>query len=155
MIDLNIRAVHILTRRFLDLRKEAGSGAILNVASCAGLLPAGPYLNTYYATKAYVASFTQGLAEELADMKSGIYVGALCPGPVYTEFTKVARGKEWSSGMTPEKVVEYAVRKMEKGRKLIVPGAGIRAGLFGTRFLSRRRAARIVGWGQRGRVEEE
>ena len=88
-------------------------------------------------------------------MKSRIYVGALCPGPVYTEFTKVARGKEWSSGMTPEKVVEYAVRKMQKGKKLIVPGFGIRAGLFGTRFLSRRRAARIVGWGQRSRIEEE
>ena len=70
MIDLNIRAVHILTRRFLELRKESDTGAILNVASCAGLLPAGPYLNTYYATKAYVASFTQGLAGELKDMGS-------------------------------------------------------------------------------------
>ena len=154
MIDLNIRAIHILTRRFLDLRRESGSGAILNVASCAGLLPAGPYLNTYYATKAYVASFTQGLAEELADMKSGIYVGALCPGPVYTEFTKVARGKEWASALTPEKVVSYAVKKMEKGKKLIVPGAGVRFGLFGTRFLSRHRTARIIGFGQRSRVEE-
>ncbi len=154
MIDLNIRAVHILTRKFLDLRREAGSGAILNVASAAGLLPAGPYLNTYYATKAYVASFSQGLAEEMRDLKNGIYVGALCPGPVYTEFTQVARGKEWSSGLTPEQVVAYAIRKMEKGKILIVPGAGIRAGIFGTRFLSRHRAARIIGWGQKGRVEE-
>lgn len=154
MIDLNVRAVHILTRRFLDLRKDEGTGAILNVASCAGLLPAGPYLNTYYATKAYVASFTQGLALELKDMKTGIYVGALCPGPVYTEFTQVARGKEWSSGLTPEKVVEYAIRKMEKGKTLIVPGAGIRAGLFGTRLLSRNMAAKIVGRGQKGRIEE-
>lgn len=154
MIDLNVRAVHILTRRFLDLRKDEGTGAILNVASCAGLLPAGPYLNTYYATKAYVASFTQGLALELKDMKTGIYVGALCPGPVYTEFTQVARGKEWSSGLTPEKVVEYAIRKMEKGKTLIVPGAGIRAGLFGTRLLSRNIAAKIVGRGQKGRIEE-
>ena len=154
MIDLNVRAVHILTRRFLDLRKDEGTGAILNVASCAGLLPAGPYLNTYYATKAYVASFTQGLALELKDMKTGIYVGALCPGPVYTEFTQVARGKEWSSGLTPEKVVEYAIRTMEKGKTLIVPGAGIRAGLFGTRLLSRNIAAKIVGRGQKGRIEE-
>ena len=154
MINLNVRAVHILTRRFLDLRKDEGTGAILNVASCAGLLPAGPYLNTYYATKAYVASFTQGLALELKDMKTGIYVGELCPGPVYTEFTQVARGKEWSSGLTPEKVVEYAIRKMEKGKTLIVPGAGIRAGLFGTRLLSRNMAAKIVGRGQKGRIEE-
>ena len=154
MIDLNIRAVHILTRRFLDLLKESDKGAILNVASCAGLLPAGPYLNTYYATKAYVASFTQGLAQELKDMKSGIYVGALCPGPVYTEFTQVARGKEWSSALTPEQVVEYAVRKMEKRKVLIVPGAGIRAGLFGTRLLSRGAVAKIIGKGQKGRTEE-
>ena len=155
MIDLNVRAVHILTRRFLDLRREAGTGAILNVASCAGLLPAGPYLNTYYATKAYVASFTQGLAQELADAGSKIYVGALCPGPVYTEFTKVARGQEWSSAKTPEEVVAYAVKKMEKGKTLIVPGAGIRAGLFGTRLVSRRMATKIIGRGQKGRVEAE
>ncbi len=155
MIDVNIRAVHILTRRFLDLRKDAGSGAVLNVASAAGLLPAGPYLNTYYATKAYVASFTQGLAAELKDMKTGIYVGALCPGPVYTEFTSVARGKEWSSGMTTEQVVAYAMKKMEKGKTLIVPGAGIRTGLFGSRFISRKFAAKIVGRYQKGRLPEE
>ncbi|MBR5712023.1 MAG: SDR family oxidoreductase [Lachnospiraceae bacterium] len=155
MIDLNIRAVHILTRRFLDLRKEEGTGAILNVASAAGLLPAGPYLNTYYATKAYVASFTQGLAAELKDMGSAIYVGALCPGPVYTEFTKQAHGKEWASAKTPEEIVEYAIRKMEKGKTIIVPGAGVKAGIFGTRFLSRRMTARIVGMGQKSRVGEE
>ena len=155
MIDLNIRAVHILTRRFLDLRKESDTGAILNVASCAGLLPAGPYLNTYYATKAYVASFTQGLAGELKDMGSKIYVGALCPGPVYTEFTQRAKGKEWASAKTPEEIVAYAVKKMEKRKMLIVPGAGVKTGLFATRLVSRRMAARIVGMGQKSRVGQE
>jgi len=155
MIDVNIRAVHILTRRFLDLRAADGTGAILNVASCAGLLPAGPYLNTYYATKAYVASFTQGLAAELKDMGSRIYVGALCPGPVYTEFTQQANGREWASAKTPEEVVAYAVRGMEKGKTLIVPGAGIRAGLFGTRLLPRKLTAGIVGRGQKSRLPAE
>ena len=155
MIDLNIRAVHILTRKFLELRAQEGTGAILNVASCAGLLPAGPYLNTYYATKAYVASFTQGLAQELRDCKSGIYVGALCPGPVYTEFTKAAHGKEWSSAKTPEEIVDYAIRKMEKGKTLIVPGAAVRAGLFGSRLIPRRWTAKLIGTGQKGRVETE
>ncbi|MBO4766440.1 MAG: SDR family oxidoreductase [Lachnospiraceae bacterium] len=155
MIDLNIRAVHILTRKFLELRAEAGTGAILNVASCAGLLPAGPYLNTYYATKAYVASFTQGLAQELRDCKSGIYVGALCPGPVYTEFTKAAHGKEWPSAKTPEEIVDYAIRKMEKGKTLIVPGAAVRAGLFGSRLIPRRWTAKLIGTGQKGRVDTE
>ena len=155
MIDLNIRAVHILTRKFLELRAQEGTGANLNAASCAGLLPAGPYLNTYYATKAYVASFTQGLAQELRDCKSGIYVGALCPGPVYTEFTKAAHGKEWSSAKTPEEIVDYAIRKMEKGKTLIVPGAAVRAGLFGSRLIPRRWTAKLIGTGQKGRVETE
>ena len=70
MIDLNVRALHILTKKFLPRLVSKGSGAILNVASSAGLLPAGPYLNTYYATKAYVASFTQGLAQELKEQGS-------------------------------------------------------------------------------------
>ena len=153
MIDVNIRAVHILSRRFLDLRKEADNGVLLNVASVAGLLPAGPYLNTYYATKAYVASFTQGLAQELQEAGSGIYVGALCPGPVNTEFTKVARGTEWTNGADPAKIVDYTLRKVENGKTLIVPGAGIRTGLFFSRLASRKTVAKIVGKSQKKKIQ--
>ena len=153
MIDLNIRAVHILTRRFLDLLKESDKGAILNVASCAGLLPAGPYLNTYYATKAYVASFTQGLAAELEDMRRNVYVAALCPGPVNTEFTAVARGSQWDNGISAEKCVSYAMKQMEKGKRVIVPGFTVRAGLFFSRFLSKKAIARFVGRFQKKKAE--
>lgn len=153
MIDVNIRAVHILTKIFLEQMIARNSGAILNVASSAGLLPAGPYLNTYYATKAYVASFTQGLAAELEDMKRNVYVAALCPGPVNTEFTAVARGSQWDNGISAEKCVSYAMKQMEKGKRVIVPGFSVRAGLFFSRFLSRKAIARFVGKFQKKKAE--
>ncbi|MBO7630732.1 MAG: SDR family oxidoreductase [Lachnospiraceae bacterium] len=155
MIDLNIRAVHILTKRFLPRLTEKGEGAILNVASSAGLLPAGPYLNTYYATKAYVASFTQGLAEELKEQGSNVYVGALCPGPVMTEFTKAARGSEWDKGLSAEEVVAYALRKMQKKTRVIVPGFSVRAGLFFSRFLPKKTVARFLAKFQKKKVIEK
>ena len=153
MIDVNIRAVHILTKIFLEQMIARNSGAILNVASSAGLLPAGPYLNTYYATKAYVASFTQGLAAELEDMKRNVYVAALCPGPVNTEFTAVARGSQWDNGIYAEKCVSYAMKQMEKGKRVIVPGFSVRAGLFFSRFLSKKAIARFVGKFQKKKAE--
>ena len=153
MIDVNIRAVHILTKIFLEQMISRNSGAILNVASSAGLLPAGPYLNTYYATKAYVASFTQGLAAELEDMKRNVYVAALCPGPVNTEFTAVARGSQWDNGISAEKCVSYAMKQMEKGKRVIVPGFSVRAGLFFSRFLSKKAIARFVGKFQKKKAE--
>ena len=153
MIDVNIRAVHILTKIFLEQMIARNNGAILNVASSAGLLPAGPYLNTYYATKAYVASFTQGLAAELEDMRRNVYVAALCPGPVNTEFTAVARGSQWDNGISAEKCVSYAMKQMEKGKRVIVPGFTVRAGLFFSRFLSKKAIARFVGRFQKKKAE--
>ncbi len=153
MIDLNVRAVHILTKAFLERRREADSGAILNVASSAGLLPNGPYLAAYYGTKAYVASYTQGLAEELREAKSGIYVGALCPGPVYTEFTEVAGGTQWTGGITAEACVSYAMKKMRRRKVVIVPGRMLRIGLFFTRFLSRSGVAKMMARYQKKRLK--
>ena len=153
MIDVNIRAVHILTKIFLEQMIARNSGAILNVASSAGLLPAGPYLNTYYATKAYGASFTQGLAAELEDIRRNVYVAALCPGPVNTEFTAVARGSQWDNGISAEKCVSYAMKQMEKGKRVIVPGFTVRAGLFFSRFLSKKAIARFVGRFQKKKAE--
>ena len=153
MIDLNVRAVHILTKKFLPRLVERNSGAILNVASSAGLLPAGPYLNTYYATKAYVASFTQGLSAELKDQGKAVYVGALCPGPVYTEFTEVAGGSQWDKGITAAECVAYAMKKMEKGKTVIVPKASIRAGLFFSRFLPRKTVAKFLAKFQKKKTQ--
>ena len=87
MIQLNVSALVELTHLFLQDMKERGYGKILNTASTAGFLP-GPLQATYFATKAFVISFTEGLSYELRN--SGITVTALCPGPVKTEFEHVA-----------------------------------------------------------------
>jgi short-subunit dehydrogenase len=87
MITVNITALSALTRLFLPGMVERKSGKILNVASTAGMLP-GPYQPVYYATKAYVISFSLAIAEELSG--TGVTVTTLCPGPVATGFAKVA-----------------------------------------------------------------
>ncbi len=88
MIDLNIKALTHLTKLFLPEMLERGGGKIMNVASVAGFMP-GPLMSVYYATKAYVVSFTLALHQELH--KKGIAVSALCPGPTKTEFTQRAQ----------------------------------------------------------------
>lgn len=122
MIDVNVKAVHLLTKLILPKMVEKDKGYILNVASSAGLVPAGPYMSTYYATKAYVTSYTRGVAEELRQKKSNVYVGCLCPGPVDTEFNKVANVEFALKGISAEKCANYAITKMFQKKVTIVPG---------------------------------
>ena len=91
MIDLNIKAYHILTKLFLKDFIKKDSGYILNVCSSAGFM-AGPRLSTYYATKNYVTKLSMAINEELRERKSKVSISALCPGPVNTNFNKVAGG---------------------------------------------------------------
>lgn len=121
MIQLNIKAVHFFTKRILQNMQKRNSGYILNVASCAGLMPAGPYMATYYATKAYVTSFTRAVAEELRECGSHVYVGCLCPGPVNTEFNQVANVKFLMRGISPGYCVRYALNKMARRKVVIIP----------------------------------
>lgn len=121
MIDVNIKAMHSLCKLMLGKMQKENHGYILNVASSAGLLPAGPYMATYYATKAYVTSLTQAVAQELKELDSKVYVGALCPGPVNTEFNDVANVEFALKGITAEYCVEYALRQMIKRQTVIVP----------------------------------
>ena len=90
MLRVNVLAMHRLFKFTLHKMKAQGFGTILNVASSAGLLPGGPYMAGYYASKAYVVSLTRGVAEELREQHSPVYVCALCPGPVDTEFNDPA-----------------------------------------------------------------
>ena len=92
MIQVNVAAMARLFRAVVRKMHAQGGGTILNVASSAGLLPGGPYMAGYYASKAYVVSMTRGVAEELREMHSPVYVCALCPGPVDTEFNDHAGG---------------------------------------------------------------
>ena len=89
MIKLNVVAYHVLTKLFLKKFVKEDRGYILNVCSSAGFL-AGPKLATYYATKNYVLKLTMAIYEELRHEKSSVVISALCPGPVSTEFNKVA-----------------------------------------------------------------
>lgn len=121
MIKVNDLAMHILFKGILKKMHDAGHGQILNVASSAGLLPAGPYMATYYASKAYVTSLTRAVAMELKEMGSPVKVSALCPGPVDTEFNARADVVFALKGISVNQCVEEAIRGMEKGRLIIVP----------------------------------
>lgn len=138
MIDLNVRALHILTKRMIRQMQKQGSGSLLNVASAAGLMPAGPYMATYYATKAYVTSLTSAIAHELREARSPVYIGMLCPGPVDTEFSKVANVQFALRGITPEFCVQAALAGMARRKTVIIPGTPLRLGMTLGRFLPRR-----------------
>lgn len=145
MIDVNIKAVHILTRMFLRDMNKRGTGYILNVASSAGLLKGGPLMSTYYATKAYVVDFSLAIYEELRRNKSNIKISVLCPGPVDTNFNNVAGVKFNLSSLDAKYVARYAITKMFKDNKLlIVPGVKTRLGVFFSRFLSTKSLLKIT-----------
>lgn len=128
MIAVNVMTVHILCKQVLLHMKKRGFGTILNVASSAGLLPGGPYMATYYATKSYVVSLTKSIAEELRLENSGVYVCALCPGPVDTEFNANADVEFALRGISPSQCVGEALRGMKRRQTIIVPGFFVRLG---------------------------
>jgi short-subunit dehydrogenase len=126
MIDLNMRALTDLSLRWIDSIKRH-RGGILNVASVAGFLP-GPGMAVYYATKAYVLSFSEALHAELGP--EGVRVTALCPGPVETEFFGLAETPEdyfpAAFMRTAERVAREGYEGLMAGRRVVVPGAANR-----------------------------
>ncbi len=133
MIELNVKAYHILTKLFLQDFMKRDSGYILNVCSSAGFM-AGPRLSTYYATKNYVTKLTMAINEELRVAKSKVHISALCPGPVNTNFNKVAQGGFAIKGVSPEYVAKYAIKQMFKNKMIIVPTLKMKVTLFLSRF---------------------
>lgn len=142
MIDLNIVAVHILTKLFLRDFIKKDSGYILNVASSAGFM-AGPKLSTYYATKNYVLKSTLAIYEELKMRKSNVKISVLCPGPVETNFNNVAGGSFNTKSASSEYVAKYAIDKMFKNKLIIVPTLKIKLAIFLTRFVPTKLLLRI------------
>ena len=126
MVQVNVAAMARLFRFMVRKMHAAGGGTILNVASSAGLLPGGPYMAGYYASKAYVVSLTRGVAEELREKHNPVYVCALCPGPVDTEFNDRAGVVFALKGITPEVCVDEALRGMLRHKTIIVPSAFMR-----------------------------
>lgn len=123
LINLNIKALHILTKLYVRDMAKKDKGYILNVSSVAGMMP-GPLMACYYASKAYVLRLTGGISAELKKAKSNVSISALCPGPVKTEFNDVANVKFATKSLTSQYVAKYAVDKMLKKKEVIIPGVG-------------------------------
>lgn len=143
MIDLNVKAVHILTKLFLKDMKRKNRGYILNVASSAAF-ESGPLMATYYATKAYVYRLSEAVNYELAKEKVNVHISCLCPGPVDTNFNQVAGVKFSVKPLKPNYVAKYAIDKMLKGKLLIIPGFKMKCTKLFGRFLSDKSLMRIT-----------
>ena len=152
MIDLNVKAVHFFTKEMVALCERQGGGYLLNVASSAGLIPAGPYMATYYATKAYVTSLTRAVSVELKEHKSNVYVGCLCPGPVDTEFNDVANVEFALPGISASFCANYAIDMMKKKKTVIIPTVRMKMALFGKRIISEKSYIKITGHQQKKKL---
>ena len=144
MIDLNVRTLVELTHLAVGPMLERGGGAILNVASTAAFQP-GPGSAVYFATKAFVLSFTEAIHEELRGR--GIKVSALCPGATATEFGQVAgyKGKQLERfSADAGAVVAAGLRGLDRNRAIVVPGFGNKAGTQITRLLPRAAMRRLI-----------
>ena len=153
MVDVNVVAQHVLFKYVLHRMEAEGGGTILNVASSAGLFPAGPFMAGYYATKAYMTSLTRGVAEELRQSGSSVYVACLCPGPVNTEFNAVADVVFALPGISVEECVDSALCMMKKRKTVIIPEKELRAAVLGQRFLPASLTVRITAAQQRKKMQ--
>ena len=149
MIHTNVEALHICTKKALEIMKE---GHILNVGSVAGLMPAGPYMATYYATKNYVVSFSRAIAYELKEHHSKIHVSVLCPGPVDTEFNQVANVKFALNGIQPKECVSYALKKMYENQVTIIPTLEIKLAALSTKVIPAIIAVGIIAHQQKKKI---
>lgn len=152
MIDVNCRALVELCHAVLPGMIQMRAGAILNVASTAAFQP-GPFMAVYYASKAFVLSFSEALHEEVR--AHGVHVSALCPGPTRTEFFDVAGASKDSMlrriAADPEKVIDDGLAALAANRAVKVSGLGNAAMAASTRFTPRWLLRRVVAKIQRGR----
>jgi short-subunit dehydrogenase len=141
-VRLDVEAVVALTSMFLPGMVENRRGAVLNVASTAGMQPL-PYSAGYSAAKAYVLTFSEAIHEEVG--RRGVTVTALCPGPVSTDFWEIAgwqaAGQPFEQAVpkvawvTAEVAARAGVEGLEAGRRVVVPGTAIRATMLASRYI--------------------
>ena len=144
MIDVNVTALVELTHAVLPAMRERGRGAILNIAST-GAFQAGPRIAVYFASKAFVLSFTEALHHELKG--SGIHVTALCPGPTATEFAPLAGFRNprlrYFIG-PPEPVVRAGLAGLARNQAVVIPGLANKISAQSNRFIPRAIMRRIA-----------
>ena len=143
LINLNITALHILTKLFLKDFKERNSGRILNVASSAGFFP-GPLMAAYYASKSYVISLSVAIYEELKEAGSSVSISILCPGPVQTEFNKRAGVTNSFKPADSRSVAMYAIDMTLKNKLYIVPTLKMNLGIFGSSLVPSKLKAKVI-----------
>lgn len=147
MVQVNVTALVHLTKLFLPDMVRRGRGRVLNLASTAAFQP-GPLMAVYYASKAFVLSFSEAIADELSG--TGVTVSALCPGPTSSQFQRRA-GIEgarvvsgWVQMMDAPAVARLGWAAMKRGRRVIVPGAMNKAAVNAVRLSPRRLTTRVV-----------
>lgn len=148
MVQVNVTALMHLTRLLLPGMLERGRGGVLNVASTAAFQP-GPYMSVYYASKAFVLSFSEALSEEVAE--TTVSVTCLAPGPTETSFFERAEMEgttlaDSGAAMTAAAVAQVGHDGFRKGAPLVIPGAVNQLGAFLTRFIPRVLLRKIAGW---------
>lgn len=143
MIDTNITAVHIITKMFYKKFKSENKGKILNVSSSAGYMM-GPFLSSYYASKAYVLRLSQAINRELKECGSAVKVSVLCPGPVRTGFDNTAGVRNSLKGLSADYVAEVAVKNLLKGKEVILPGISTKIPVAFSRFIPDRLLSKIT-----------
>ena len=136
MLDVNIRALHYLM-------KKRGGGKILNVSSSAAFFT-GPFLSSYYASKAYVLKLSRAVREELRRKSSPVTVSVLCPGPVKTEFGEVSGSDLGKNALDADTVARVALRGTFKGKAVIVPGFTMKCSRFFSKFIPEAISVRIL-----------
>ena len=154
MIQTNIIAYHILTKLYLIDMKAKEEGKILNVASIAGFMP-GPLMSTYYATKAYVVRLSEGIREELKKERSKVQISILCPGPVETNFNKVANVKFYMREANSMQVAKYAIKKLQQGKFYIVPGTDVKLARIGAKIAPTQLISKITYMIQKKKITKK
>ncbi len=143
MIDLNIKGLHTLTKLFLSDFKKKDKGYILNISSSAAFMP-GPLMATYYASKSYVLNLSLAIYEELRRENSNVSISVLCPGPVDTEFNKVAKVNFNIKPLDKDIVAKYAIKNMFNEKLIIIPSLKMKLAVSLSKFIPRKSLLKIV-----------
>src|SRR5688572_20616084 len=154
MIDLNVRSLVALTHRFLEGMRSRKRGTIINVSSAAGFQPI-PFMATYAATKAFVTSFSEAIAEE--NRPYGIRVLALCPGSTKTNFfaaSQIDRPIQVKGQQTVEQVVDTALSALKSGKTTAVSGLANYVGMLFGGYLPHKVTTRVLAKALRSRFQE-